>query len=1676
LVIFILCFDAGNLCDDCELLKGCENDPVQQFLSHAKLQLSTSFLLQQFTPSTMVLFYQAFAAAFHKSHGPTGRAALLALLVALLSVPAAHAQAQAGRPQPTAGQNLLRALADRPALGQAQPVLRRELALTPADDLRLLRTETDAEGGVHERFQQYYQGVKVEHGVVSLHARAGRIEALSGELEQAATMPAVQPALAEAAALQLALRAVGARVYQWQLPAEERALKALTADPLATYQPKAELVVVGDFRQPAAARPLVLAWKFNIYAHEPLSRELIYVDARSGQVVLRDAVIKHLNVTGTGATRYLGQRPVFTDQTGSGFRLRESVHGKGVVTLNALKSNSYAASVDFVDNDNNWTAAEHNNVNFDNAALDAHIGAQATQDYWTTVHGRDSFDDRGTVLTSYVHFDDTPATPAGLENAFWNGSVMSYGDGGTHFRPLTAVDICGHEIGHAVCSSTANLVYSNESGALNEGFSDIWGACVENHLDPTKQIWLIGEDIDRLHAALRSMSNPNAFGQPDTYKGTSWYNGTADNGGVHTNSGVLNYWFYLLSVGGAGTNDNGKAFNVTGITIGSAARIAYRAERFYLTANSNYSAARQATLQAAVDLFGLGSAQVTAVAKAWQAVGVEQVEIAPTITSFSPTSGLVGALVVITGTNLGSTYRVQFNGTDAVAATFTSITSLTVKVPTGASTGTITLTTASGTVTTASNFVVLAPGPAPTITSVAPAAGAVQGAAVTLTGTNFTGATALSFNGTTAAYTVVNATTISTTVPVGAGSGLLTVTTPNGSASITFTVLPAITSFTPTSGPGGTTVTISGTTLGAALNVRFNGLYATTFSVLNATTITAQVPLGATTGPLTVRTPDGTATGPVNFTVTAALTFSSFTPARGPVGTVVTIYGQGFTGTTAVAFNGTAAAFTVASDTELWATVPAGASAGYITLSTPLGPATSPRMFDVNGVPGGPTITSFTPPSGPVGTTVTITGTNFMGATGVSFNGAPATTFSVVSASSITAVVPAGTTTGPITVATPVASCLSPTDFLIAPVNDLCVNAITVTCGSPVTGTTLGASHPGDPGAPCGGGTFNSGTVGVFYRFVGVGGNVTVNTCTNASYDGLVGVFTGTCGALVCVGGDDDYCGSGSGSSVTFATTLNTVYYIYVSGYLATDTGNFTLSVNCANGPAISSFTPGSGPVGSGVSLTGAYFMGATAVRFNGTAASFTLNSATSISTTVPAGASTGAITVVTPVGVGTSPTAFTVTMALPVVSAFAPAMGLPGTVVTITGTGFTGAAAVRFNGIDATGFTVNSATNITATVPGTATTGLISVVGAGGTGTSATTFEVLSVFSGTANQCLSTTPVSSTGAGTWQWLRAANGQVVAAINDQGFALGQVSAEFRLNQGAVRADARGREYLDRNWHLQAQNAFVGRTVLVQFYSTNTEFNTFVAANDGDANDVTTLTQLRLTQYSGANEDCQLANNSGSSRLLTPAAPLAPAGMPWFGLEASVPDHFSEFYIGGGSAPLPVELVSFTARRQGQAVLAQWNTAQEINNKGFVVERSANGQLFTGASGLLAGAGNTTAPQAYAFTDAMAPLERTYYRLRQVDAVGASSYSSIVPVVAATPSPKLICYPQPAHTAASVTGAAPEAIVTLTDALGRTVATAQAGTNGQAELRLPAGLAAGVYVVRSGTQATRLAVE
>ena len=352
----------------------------------------------------------------------------------------------------------------------------------------------------------------------------------------------------------------------------------------------------------------------------------VIVDEQSGKIL--DKISRVIYANGTANTRYSGTQTIGTTQVSSKYTLRDLTRGNGIFTRNLNHTNSTACMADFTDADNNWTTTEYHNFQKDDGALDVHWAAMKSYDYFNTMFQRNSYDDNGASINCCVHYGTN------YENSFWESSLQlfCFGDGYENQDIMASLDIVAHEIGHAVCTYSANLKYAGESGAINEGLSDIWGTCVEDYYTNNKQTWLCGEDVDIRadHTALRNMSNPNMEGQSDTYGGLYWYetegcipNKKNDYCGVHINSGVLNYWFYLLCEGGSGTNDLNKSYNVNGIGIANAAKIVYRAETEYLSATSNFADMRACTLKAAEDLFPNNPSYGNSVADAWYAVGVE---------------------------------------------------------------------------------------------------------------------------------------------------------------------------------------------------------------------------------------------------------------------------------------------------------------------------------------------------------------------------------------------------------------------------------------------------------------------------------------------------------------------------------------------------------------------------------------------------------------------------------------------------------------------------------------------------------------------------------------------------------------------------------------------------------------------------------------------------------------------------------------------------------------------------------------------------------------------------------------------------------------------------------------------------------------------------------------------
>ena len=512
-----------------------------------------------------------------------------------------------------------------------------------------------------------------------------------------------------------------------------------------------------------------------------------------------------------------------------------------------------------------------------------------------------------------------------------------------------------------------------------------------------------------------------------------------------------------------------------------------------------------------------------------------------TISSINPSSGSVGTVVTITGTSFGAAQgssSITFNGTPATPTAW-GASSITVSVPAGATTGSVVVTVG----TAVSNPVTFTVLPTPAITNLSPTAGPVS-SSVTITGTNFGAQGTVTFNGVAAAATNWSATSITVTVPTGASTGNVVVTAGGvASSGVSFTVLatPSITSLSATSGPVGSTITIAGTNFGArqgTSTVTFNGTSGVP-TAWSATSITVAVPSGATSGNVVV-TVNSVPSNGVSFTVLPRPTITSLNPASAPVGGAVTITGTNFgatQGTSTVTFNGTAGAPSAWSATSITVPVPTGATTGNVVVTVGGVPSSG---FSFTVLPT-PNITALTPTSGPAGTPVTITGTNFgatQGTSTVKFGGTTGTPTSW-SDTSITVPVPSGAATGNVVVTVSGV----PSNGVTFTITVLSITSITPTAGVAgdtvtITGTNFGATQ---------------GTSSV--TFHGTSANVTTWSDTSITVTAPIGVTTGN--VVVSVG-------TQSSNGVTFTVssggpvsddfhgmTLNSnwTFYAYCCGF-----------------------------------------------------------------------------------------------------------------------------------------------------------------------------------------------------------------------------------------------------------------------------------------------------------------------------------------------------------------------------------------------------------------------------------------------------------------------------------------------------------------------------------------------
>jgi Zn-dependent metalloprotease len=539
----------------------------------------------------------------------------------LLMIPAAAVAISAAQDPRPAGPSAAGVIAvtaqNRASLREWDATLDR-MVRSAALSRRKIHPDTLVRGRSHERYDQYFEGVRVIGGDVSRQLAGGSTESIVGRLH-AVTGVSTQPTLAD-----------------------EDARRRFEA--LATAPPRdpLELVIL-----PTDDGGYALAYRAHIWVDRMWMQT--YLDAHNGEVLLQYNDLQTQAAIGSGigvlgdtkkiSARPAGGRYLADDAMRPPVLITYDMQGDLDKTERFLSGFYFPTTSDIAnDNDNKWT---------DGANVDAHVHLGWTYDYYFKRFGRRGLDDNNAPIYAVTHpirRADVPFLPAAVRslyatNAFWctgcgwaRRGAIAFGEGAGFLVAdqswdylAGALDVVAHELTHGLTAYSSGLIYRNESGALNEAFSDILGTGAEffYHSAGTgarRADYLVAEDVVTA-GGIRSMSSPADYGDPDHY--AQRFTGSADNGGVHTNSAIASQAFYLAIEGGVNRTSGVSVQGVGGGSREQIEKVFYRAFVFMLPSSATFSTARAATVQAARDLYGAGSAAERAVMQAWTAVGVE---------------------------------------------------------------------------------------------------------------------------------------------------------------------------------------------------------------------------------------------------------------------------------------------------------------------------------------------------------------------------------------------------------------------------------------------------------------------------------------------------------------------------------------------------------------------------------------------------------------------------------------------------------------------------------------------------------------------------------------------------------------------------------------------------------------------------------------------------------------------------------------------------------------------------------------------------------------------------------------------------------------------------------------------------------------------------------------------
>ncbi|CAM5634152.1 MULTISPECIES: M4 family metallopeptidase [Streptomyces] len=499
----------------------------------------------------------------------------------------------------------------------------------------------DADGTTHTRYERTYAGLPVLGGDLVVHDKSGRTTVTKASKATLA-LSSLTPKITASGA---AAKALGASE------------KADVKSPETERAPR--LVVWAGSGKP------VLAWETvveGVQKDGTPSELQVVTDAATGKQLLSAEKVH----TGSGTGQFVGEVEIGTTASGSTYQLVDP--DRANQKTYDLNQGTSGTGTLFTDDNDVWGNGQPSDRQ--TAGVDVAFGAAATWDYYKDTYGRNGIRNDGVAAYSRAHYGNN------YVNAFWQDSCfcMTYGDGAGNTHPLTALDVAAHEMSHGVTAATAGLVYSGESGGLNEATSDIFAAAVEFHenLPADPGDYFVGEKID-----INGDGTPLRYMDKPSKDGASKDNWSSTLGGidVHYSSGPANHFFYLLSEGSGPKTVNGVDYDsptydgqsVTGIGIENAAAIWYRALTTYMTSTTNYAGARTATLSAAADLFGAYSPTYLAVADAWAGINVGNrialgVNLAPVADQISGVNQEVGLQLDAYTTNSGASLTYEAEG------------------------------------------------------------------------------------------------------------------------------------------------------------------------------------------------------------------------------------------------------------------------------------------------------------------------------------------------------------------------------------------------------------------------------------------------------------------------------------------------------------------------------------------------------------------------------------------------------------------------------------------------------------------------------------------------------------------------------------------------------------------------------------------------------------------------------------------------------------------------------------------------------------------------------------------------------------------------------------------------------------------------------------------------------